>query len=158
MAAVSAATDETTGRYKRPESVLVLVYTSAGEVLLLRRADDADFWQSVTGSLEPDETPAQAAPRELAEETGITGVAPRDRQASTRFVIYPQFRHRYAPGVTHNLEHVFTVELAAPVAVRLAPREHLEYRWLARDEAIRLARSPSNRAAIERFVPAPRGG
>jgi len=149
--------DQPTGRYKRPESVLVLVYTTAGEVLLLRRADDADFWQSVTGSLEPGESPAAAAPRELAEETGIVGVAPRDCQSSSRFVIYPQFRHRYPPGVTHNLEHVFSVELVAPVAVRLAPREHLEYRWLARDAAIRLARSPSNCEAIQRFVPPPRG-
>lgn len=141
-------------QYKRPESVLVLVYTRDGEVLLLRRRDDPDFWQSVTGSLEWDELPAQAAPRELTEETGIAGFETVDRQASNTFVIFPRWRQRYAPGITENLEHVFTVELDGRVPVTLCPGEHLEYDWLPRDVAIRRASSWTNREAIERFVPA----
>lgn len=135
--------------HKRPESVLVLVYTAAGEVLLLRRCQPEDFWQSVTGSLEWDETPEQAARRELFEETGlVAGDALIDCQVINRFPILPAWRARYAPDVTENVEHVFRVAFPVRPAIRLDPAEHREYRWLARDSAAALATSYTNRDAI----------
>lgn len=134
---------------KRPESVLVLVYTEAGEVLLLRRRAPEDFWQSVTGSLEWDETPEQAARRELFEETGLeAGDALIDCQVINRFPILPAWRARYAPDVTENVEHVFRVAFSARPAIRLDPAEHRECRWLDRASAAALATSYTNRDAI----------
>lgn len=136
-------------RYKRPESVLVLIHTAAGEVLLLRRRAPEDFWQSVTGSLEWGEAPEQAARRELFEETGLAaGAALIDCNTVNRFPILPAWRARYAPDVAENVEHVFRIAFAERPAVRLDPAEHLEYRWLDRDAAAALASSRTNRDAI----------
>ena len=140
-------------RFKRPVSVLVVVATAAGEALLLRRRAPLDFWQSVTGSLGWDESPAAAAARELHEETGIVAT-PRATGLVNRFTILPAWRARYAPGVTENLEHVFAVHLSGRVAVRLAPDEHLEWRWLPRAEAVALASSWTDREALKTLVPA----
>lgn len=139
--------------YKRPESVLVIVYTQAGEVLMLRRKYPKDFWQSVTGSLEWDENPAQAATRELQEETGITGYELKDCQFSQNFEIYSIWRDRYKPGVTENKEHVFTLELAEKTDITLDPREHDEFIWLSKQEATKLAFSHTNQEAIQRWIP-----
>ncbi len=132
-----------------------MVYTIAGEVLLLRRVRPPDFWQSVTGSLRWDETdPSQAARRELAEETGLEGELPiLDCQHSQCFPIKPEWRARYAPGVTENREHVFRLELPAPVPIRLSRHEHSEYLWLPRDQAAAKTTSWTNREAILRWVP-----
>ena len=134
--------------YKRPESVLVVVYTLSGEVLLLQRREPADFWQSVTGSLHWDEVPAQAAQRELVEETGLCGVVIEDCQQQNRYAILPPWRPRYDPAVNENLEHVFRVALPAPCTIRLEAREHSAFRWMTRDEALSLVSSITNRAAI----------
>jgi dATP pyrophosphohydrolase len=120
-------------------------------VLLLERADFPGHWQSVTGSREDHEPLAATAARELAEETGIDahahgGVA--DWHMTNVYEIYPRWRHRYPPGTTHNCEHVFGLALAAPVAVALAPREHLAHAWLPLREAAERVFSWSNRAAI----------
>lgn len=139
--------------YKRPESVLVLVYTQASEVLMLRRKYPKDFWQSVTGSLEKDENPQQAAKRELQEETGIIEPELHDCQFSQNFEIYSIWRERYAPGVTENQEHLFSLELADKVYIQLDPREHEEYIWLSKQEAVELAFSHTNQEAIQRWVP-----
>ena len=139
--------------YKRPESVLVLVYTQASEVLMLRRKYPNDFWQSVTGSLEWDENPQQAAIRELQEETGISEQELYDCQYSQNFEIYSISRDRYAPGVTENQEHVFSLELTDKVDIQLDPREHEEYIWLSKQEALELAFSHTNQEAIQRWVP-----
>lgn len=119
-------------RYKTPTSALVLIHTADLQVLLLERADKAGFWQSVTGSLEDGETPAQAAIREVQEETGLQALDHNfyDMQASNVYEIYPHWRHRYAPGVTENTEHLFGLELPAALPVRLAPDEHLQYTWV----------------------------
>lgn len=126
-------------KYKRPESVLVVVYTRTGKVLLLRRADYPEFWQSITGSMEwGDEQPAETAARELREETGIT-VAPAqliDRKLQHRYEIFPQWRHKYAPGVTENTEHFFSLELPDEQAITLSPDEHSEYTWIPFTEAL----------------------
>jgi dATP pyrophosphohydrolase len=141
--------------HKRPESVLVLVYTVAGEVLVLERVWPAGLWQSVTGSLEWGELPPAAARRELAEETGLTGIEPIDCRRMNRFPILPAWRARYAPGVRENLEHVFRVELAHRRPVTLNPKEHTRSRWMERDAAARLVFSWTNREAIWAWVPPP---
>lgn len=141
--------------FKHPVSVLVVIYAqNTGRVLMLQRRDDADFWQSVTGSLEPGESPAQAAIREVAEETGIDivsqGLSLVDCQHQISFEIFPQYRHRYASGITHNQEHWFVLPLPAELPVTLT--EHLAGEWLPAIQAAELTKSWSNREAIERFV------
>ena len=135
--------------FKTPVSVLVVIHTSAQQVLLLERASHPGFWQSVTGSLEAVEQPPDAAVREVAEETGIVCSAAelRDWRLSNRFEIFPQWRARYAEGVTHNVEHVFSLCVPEqPVA--LAPAEHLRWRWLPWREAAAICFSWTNRDAI----------
>lgn len=141
--------------YKRPESVLVVVYTETGDALLLLRKHPPDFWQSVTGSLEWGENAAAAARRELAEETGIGDVEIVDRCTSRRFRIRPDWASRFRPGVTENLEHLYSVELPEPIPVHLNPEEHTELLWLPRDSAARRVGSWTNREAILAIVPAP---
>jgi len=136
--------------YKRPVSVLVVVHTPDLQVLLLERASHAGYWQSVTGSQEAGEALADTALRELAEETGIS--APpgdlHDWQMSNRYEIFAEWRHRYAPGVVHNTEHVFSLQVAAGQAVVIAPDEHLDYCWLPWHEAAEKCFSWSNRDAL----------
>ena len=141
--------------FKRPESVLVVICEQeTGRVLMLQRRDDPAFWQSVTGSLEPGETPRDAALREVKEETGIDilaeGLRLTDCQRTVRYTIFPHFRHRYAPDVTHNTEHWFVLCLPAPKAVPLT--EHLAYEWLPAADAAAKTISPSIGVAIEEFV------
>jgi dATP pyrophosphohydrolase len=140
--------------HKIPVSVLVVVHSAGGQVLLLERADAPGYWQSVTGSQDAGETLVETAIREVREETGLDAGAfeltPWDIE--TRFEIYQRWRHRYAPGVTHNTEHVFGLKLPAPQPVTLAPREHLDYVWLPWQEAAERCFSPSNAAAI-RLLP-----
>ena len=136
---------------KLPVSVLVVVHTAGGEVLLLQRAARTEFWQSVTGSLDrADEPPADAALRELREETGIAA-APAQLQRlnlSYTFEIYPRWRHRFAPGTTHNTEHAFSVRLPQRVPVTLAQEEHVASQWLPWQAAAAACFSWSNRDAI----------
>lgn len=138
--------------WKRPESVLVVVHTLAGEFLLLERETPAGWWQSVTGSLEPDEAPWDAAVRELREETGLGADGLVDLELSARFTIAPAWRKRFAPGVAENLEHAYALPLRARAAVRLDPLEHLRFEWMRWPEALRRASSHTNRAAIERVA------
>lgn len=139
--------------YKIPVSVLVVIHTPDLQVLLLERADHPGWWQSVTGSQEPGETLEQTAIREVAEETGLDAGAHAlsDWGYSNVFEIYDCYRHRYPPGVDHNTEHVFGLRLAEPAPVRLAPDEHLAWRWLPWREAAEQCFSPSNAEAIRRL-------
>lgn len=135
---------------KQPVSVLVLIHTAAGRVLLIERADRQGFWQSVTGSREADEALSDTARRELLEETGFNAEAGvlENWQQRNVYEIYPHWRHRYAPGVTHNTEHVFGFCLPAELAPVLSPREHTAFEWLDWQEAAARVFSPSNAAAI----------
>jgi dATP pyrophosphohydrolase len=138
--------------YKTPRSALVVIHTSRREVLLIERADHPGYWQSVTGSQDAGETMLQTAIREVREETGIDATLPAfiltDWQRENVYEIYPIWRHRYAPGTTHNTERVFGLQLPDRVAVTLHAREHLQYAWLAYDKAASLCFSESNREAI----------
>lgn len=137
--------------HKIPVSTLVVIHTADLEVLLLERADRPGYWQSVTGSREREgEALRDTAVREVLEETGIDANlhALSAWNLSNVFEIYPVWRHRYAPGVTHNTEHVFGLRLDGRVPVRLAPGEHTAYAWLAWQEAAERVFSWSNRAAI----------
>ena len=146
-------------RFKIPESVLVVVHTAALDVLLIRRADADEFWQSVTGSKDRlDEAFRATAVREVAEETGIHALPSqlRDWQLENIYTIYPQWRHRYAPGVLQNREHLFSLQVPANTPVVLSPREHTAYQWLPYHAAARACFSPSNAEAIlmlPRFCP-----
>ncbi|PZP34366.1 MAG: dihydroneopterin triphosphate diphosphatase [Roseateles depolymerans] len=139
--------------YKIPESVLVVIHTPDLQVLLIERADHPGYWQSVTGSLDaPDEPPAQTARREVLEETGFDvdalGGVLSDWQLANVYEIYPHWRHRYAPGVTRNTEHVFGLLLPEALTPRLAPREHLAWQWLPWQQAADRCFSPSNAEAV----------
>ena len=142
--------------HKIPESVLVVIHTPALEVLLIERADKPGYWQSVTGSKDAvDEPLRDTCVREVAEETGIAiggHAVPlkslRDWQLANLYEIYPVWRHRYAPGVTHNTEHVFGLTVPAGTPVTLNPREHLRFEWLPWREAADRCFSPSNAEAV----------
>jgi dATP pyrophosphohydrolase len=136
--------------YKIPISVLVVVHTPDLQVLLLERADHPGFWQSVTGSQDEGEVLGDTALREVREETGLdaTQYLLRDWRKQNRFEIYLRWRARYAPGVTHNTEHVFGLTVPSPLAVRLAPREHLRFEWLQWQAAADKVFSWSNAEAI----------
>jgi dihydroneopterin triphosphate diphosphatase len=136
---------------KLPLSVLVIVHTRALEILLLERVSRAGFWQSVTGSLDRlDEPLAAAAAREVLEETGIDAAAGELTawNVANTFEIFTQWRHRFAPGVTHNTEHVFGLALDQRPPVRLSPDEHAAFGWLPWREAAAKCFSWSNRDAI----------
>ena len=153
--------------YKQPVSVLVVIYTASApaspeqavadagqpqdiQVLLLERADHPGYWQSVTGSCEDGETLSGTAMREVCEETGLDARCYEltDWQLQNVYEIYPQWRYRYPPDTIYNTENVFGLQLPGPVAIQLAPREHLNFLWLSWQDAAGKVFSPSNRAAI----------
>lgn len=140
--------------YKIPISVLVVIHTPDMQVLLLERTDHPGYWQSVTGSQNPGETLVQTAVREVAEETGLdaTRYPLSDCNIQNEYEIYEEWRWRYAPEVTRNTEHVFTLLLPEPVPVSVAAREHLNFVWLPWREAAEKVFSPSNAEAIRKLA------
>ncbi|MGH8192969.1 MAG: dihydroneopterin triphosphate diphosphatase [Woeseiaceae bacterium] len=137
------------GQSRRPVSVLVVVYVPDGSVLLLRRSRPFDFWQSVTGSLGADETHAEAASRELEEETGLCDEGELSFSGTARtFEIDARWAHRYPRGVTQNVEYEWRYRLPGTRDVTLNPMEHSEFKWLPVDEAIDLVWSWTNREAL----------
>ena len=135
---------------KIPVSTLVVIYTPSLDVLLLERADHPGFWQSVTGSQDEGEGLAETAAREVMEETGIDAgaYALTAWKLLNVYEIYPVWRHRYAPGVTHNTEHVFGLRVPSRLPVRIEPREHLAAEWMPWQDAAGRVFSWSNRTAI----------
>lgn len=135
---------------KQPLSVLVVIHSAALEILLLERSLHPGYWQSVTGSREGDESPLDTARREVGEETGLHLPAASfiDWQFTNTYEIFPQWRHRYAPGVTHNVEHVFSLCVDRDSPVAICPDEHRAAVWLPYREAAERCFSWSNRDAI----------
>jgi len=139
--------------YKRPESVLVVIHTKA-LFLVLQKRSWPQFWQSVTGSLDWEETdPQQTAWRELFEETGLGPPDGKlmDAKVQNTFQIYPHWQHRYQPGVVDNLEYVFCFFCSSQPKIRLS-EEHLDFCWLPREAAINKVTSPSNKEAIRQCM------
>lgn len=136
--------------YKTPISALVLIHTVDLQVLIMERADKAGFWQSVTGSVEAGETIEQTAIREVLEETGLDARAYdfQDWQMSNVYEIYPHWRHRYAPGVTENTEHLFGLCVPKPIEIHMAADEHVRYEWVNWRAAIPRVFSWTNVAAL----------
>jgi dATP pyrophosphohydrolase len=141
-------------QFKIPVSVLVVIHTPDLQVLLLERADHPGYWQSVTGSQQEGETLRDTAIREVREETGLEAQAHRltDWKTSNVYEIFPEWRWRYAPGVTRNTEHAFGLQLPEPLPIALAPREHVAYLWMPYDLAAQKVFSWSN-AAMLRALP-----
>ena len=150
MAAPIHAASTAMTRYKNPVSVLVVIFSRDLRVLLLERATHAGYWQSVTGSQEDGESLIETARREVKEETGIATStdALSDWQLTNTFEIFAEWRQRYAPGIIHNTEHVFSLQVAAPLPITIAAEEHLNYLWLPWREAAEKCFSWSNRDAI----------
>jgi dATP pyrophosphohydrolase len=142
--------DQVIVRYKIPVSTLIVIYTPQLDVLLLERADHPGYWQSVTGSQNEGETLRETAIREVGEETGLDAIryALTDWQRRNVFEIFPIWRHRYAPGTTHNTENVFGLCVPEKIPITVAPREHLRFQWLPHEEAAEKCFSWSNREAI----------
>lgn len=139
--------------YKTPVSALVLIHTPDLQVLIMERADKAGFWQSVTGSIEGDETPQQAAIREVMEETGLNALQYdlQDWQTSNVYEIYPHWRYRYAPGVIENREHLFGLMIPDTLPIELAPEEHVRYEWVDWREAAKRVFSWTNVDALKKL-------
>ena len=141
--------------FKRPESVLVVLYNEHAQVLVMQRDDDPDFWQSVTGTLEPSEVPLQTAYREVAEETGVI-LDPslqqiKDCRLTNQYTIRKTWLYRYPADTKYNFEYVFAAQIPADAQIRLT--EHTAYLWLDKTAAIEKVWSSTNADAIARFVP-----
>ena len=141
--------------YRIPQSALTVVYNCAGQVLVMQRNDDPEFWQSVTGTLEQGEKPIETALREVLEETSIDIIQSAyqlvDCQKINTYDIRDRWKHRYPPGTPYNTEHVFAVEVANDQRISLT--EHSAYLWLDKTSAIDKVWSDSNREAIFLYVP-----
>ena len=140
--------------FKKPISSLVLIYTEDFKVLLMERADKKAFWQSVTGSLEENETPIEAAAREVFEETGVNTnqYLLEDWHLSHVYEIYAHWRYRYAPDITHNTEHIFGLKLPSVIPVQLSEHEHVQHLWVDWKEAIDKVFSWTNVEAIKKLA------
>lgn len=135
---------------KQPVSVLVVIHTPELDVLVLERAAHPGFWQSVTGSREGSEALIDTARREVLEETGIGAATEHfvDWSIINTYKIFSEWRHRYPPGITHNTEHVFSLQVPQRIDVTTAPDEHRSWQWLPWLKAAELCFSWSNRDAI----------
>ena len=142
-------------KYKNNQSVLVVIYTeSTHRVLMLQRQDDSTFWQSVTGTLEANETPRTTAIREVGEEVGLkieeSSTALFDCKESIEFEIFPHFRYKYAPNVTQCHEHWFLLAVEQEFEPILS--EHLAYQWVSPEQAIQMTKSSNNAEAIRKYI------
>jgi len=137
-------------KYKNPNSILLIIFTTKFKVLLLKKNSKRDLWQSVTGSIELGENPCDTALRELQEETGI------NKQKSDlifddlshKFMIYSEWIDRYEESTYSNKEYIFSLKLNDEVSVKLS-REHSSYKWVDLNDAIHLVFSWTNKAALK---------
>ena len=110
------------------------------EYLLLRRVpSEGGFWQVVAGGVEDGEDLAEAARRELIEETGIVPLALERIDYSYSFLV--------------DDEKITVYIFVAHVAARQEPEissEHDKYRWCQFDEALGLLYWPEDVEALKR--------
>lgn len=137
--------------FKIPVSVLIVIYTERQQVLLMERCYPQHFWQSVTGSLEANETPAQTAERELFEETGLN-IEPAFSGIINIFPVHPAWRHRYDDAIEYNKEYVFTAQLKDNCEIKINPAEHRSVLWLSKQQAVEKCSSITNTRAIQMLV------
>ncbi len=139
--------------FKIPESVLVVVHTHNADVLLIKRVVSG-HWQSITGSLDfIGESPEAAARRELCEETGIRASDNLKNWHTTHdFEIIDVMKRHFAPTVTHNKEHAFSIKLADRCEIVLNPKEHSRYVWLPFELAAEKMWSWTNRAMLQQIA------
>ncbi|TMO61826.1 dihydroneopterin triphosphate diphosphatase [Pseudoalteromonas aurantia] len=137
---------------RKPYSVLVVIYNANNEFLLIRRTDDINFWQSVTGGIDEGELPIDTAYRELLEETGIDAkqqdLVITDLEKTHQYEIRPCWRHRYIENAITNTEYVFSICVPNQTQIKLDPNEHTAYKWLPQQAAAALAWSNSNKEEI----------
>lgn len=138
-------------QHRRPESVLVVIHTSEYQCLLLERVSPSGFWQSVTGTLEWDESPQEAAKREVFEETGLESLGLWDAGIQRSFPILSEWMNRYAEDVKENIEHLWYLKVPAICQITLNPAEHVSYRWEVPEKAAQTVTSWTNREALERL-------
>ena len=125
--------------FRAPEGLLVL--------LLKMNEERGGFWQPVTGAVEDGESLASAALREASEESGLAFDG-----APIELGMEFTFEGRGPRAGQQFREHVFGLLSRTPMPVRLDPREHDEYRWLAPREARALLHFEANAEGLEALL------
>ena len=138
--------------YRRPESVLVVIYTFYMDFLLLERTHPVNFWQSVTGTICWNEDPHDAAIREVKEETGLSSESIIDAKLKNKFSILPEWKDRYDPKVNFNTEHLWYLKIPQKVSIDLCYKEHRSYKWVKSEQALKMVQSWTNKEAIKRLL------
>jgi dATP pyrophosphohydrolase len=119
------------------------------EILLIRRAADRMYpglWQCVTGKLEPGERIADAALREVVEETGLRAA---DLEAFFETDLVNWFHEASLDALL--CEAVFAAQVR-PDAEVVISNEHDDHRWLTPAEAKALVTWPAYERAIDVVV------
>ena len=128
--------------------VKVVVHDRDRVLLLHRRPERGDFWQPITGSIEPGESPAETARREIVEETGHQG-QPVSLGLTQSFMIESQFLASRYPAPIIASEVGFSAAFDSSLPIRLDADEHDEYGWFTFGEAYEKIRWTDDREALE---------
>lgn len=124
----------------RGDQEIVVVVRRGEEFLVLRRAPERlGYWSLVSGGLEPDETPNEAAQRELFEEAGLEAET-RPLPVTLSYSLLddpPAIRARYGAGIETVTVHAFAVEAPGGWEPTL-DAEHDLHRWCDLDAALEL--------------------
>ena len=135
--------------------IQVLVYparkiSSGWEFLMLRRVPKlGGHWQGVTGGIEKGEELADAAIRELAEETGFVPSALAQIDYSYSFPLQDEYRYLYAAGIEEIVEYVF-VAVVDSQQNPIISWEHDKCQWCSLSQALELLTYPENIEALKR--------